>query len=143
MKRTPLRRKRLTPRRSAPERVQHVRTKPRAGAPPTAAEKRHIERVAAMPCLVSGDPATVHHVTGYADRIGRFSRSHRLVVPLAPQFHQHDFGSKSVERLNHRGFYREHGIDLLAEAERLWRESEALEVGAVSEHLRGQPDDQA
>jgi hypothetical protein len=30
----------------------------------------------------------------------------------------------SVEMLGHRGFYMEHGIDLMAEAERLWTESQ-------------------
>lgn len=105
----------------------HTRIKPKAGAAPTAEEKRHMERVAGLPCLVSGQrPVTLHHVTGYADRKGRFARSHRLVVPLAPEYHliQHDpHQTMSVEALGHRGFYQEWGIDLLAEAERLWRES--------------------
>ena len=83
-------------------------------------------RVAGLPCLVSGRrPVTLHHVTGYADRMGRFSRSHRLVVPLAPEYHLIQHGPKiSVEALGHRGFYQEWGIDLLAEAERLWAESQ-------------------
>ncbi len=108
------------------------RTKPlrsRRKAVP-ADEARHMARVAGLPCLVSGQPATVHHVTGYADRMGRFARSHRLVVPLAPEYHQKVFDPKasdpiSVEGLSHQGFYRVHGIDLLAEAERLWEESNA------------------
>ena len=108
MRRTPLRRK----------------SKP----PPTAEEALHLARVAEMPCLVSGKPATVHHVTGYADRMGRFTRSHRLVVPLAPEYHQkvHDPKASdptSVEGLSHQGFFTKYGIDLKAEAERLWRES--------------------
>lgn len=83
-------------------------------------------RVAGLPCLVSGKrPATLHHVTGYADRMGRFTRSHRLVVPLAPEYHLIQHGPKiSVEALGHRGFFIAYGIDLLAEAERLWAESE-------------------
>jgi hypothetical protein len=92
----------------------------------TALEKRHMARVAGLPCLVSGRrPVTLHHVTGYADRMGRFSRSHRLVVPLAPEYHLIQHGPKiSVEALGHRGFYQKWGIDLLAEAERLWAESQ-------------------
>ncbi len=87
-----------------------------------------MDRVAELGCLISGQPATLHHVTGYADRMGRFARSDRLVVPLAPEYHQKVFDPKaadpiSVEGLSHQGFYRKHGIDLLAEAERLWRES--------------------
>ena len=91
---------------------------------PTPAEKRHMARVAALPCLVCGSQATVHHVTGYADRMGRFARSHQLVTPLCPVHHQIQHGPReSVEALSHRGFFREYGIDLLAEAERLWRET--------------------
>lgn len=86
----------------------------------TASDKRHMAYVASLPCLVCGARATVHHVTGYADRIGRVSRSHKRVVPLCPVHHQIQFGPReSVEALGHRGFFREHGIDLMAEAERL------------------------
>lgn len=85
-----------------------------------AAERRHIARVGAMPCLVCGGQATVHHVTGYADRMGRIPRRHDRVVPLCPRHHQIQHGPReSVEALGHRGFYRVHGINLLAEAERL------------------------
>ena len=85
-----------------------------------AVERRHIARVAALPCLVCGGQATVHHVTGYADRMGRIPRRHDRVVPLCPRHHQIQHGPReSVEALGHRGFYRVHGINLLAEAERL------------------------
>lgn len=95
-----------------------------------AAVQRHMERVAALGCLVSGQPATLHHVTGYADRMGRFSRSDKLVVPLAPEYHLIQHGPHtSLESLGHRGFYTRYGIDLLADAERLWAESEAIENG--------------
>ena len=97
----------------------------------TADEKRHIARVAGLPCLVCGGVATVHHVTGYADRMGRFSRSPRLVVPLCPAHHQIQHGPRqSVEALGHRGFYQEWRIDLLAEAERLWGEREEQNLAA-------------
>lgn len=114
-------------------RPQHNRTKPKAGAPPTPAEKRHMERVADLPCLVSGKrPVTLHHVTAYADKPGRFARSHKLVVPLAPEYHQAVYDNASapvsVEILGHRGFYQEWGIDLYAEAVRLWNESERHET---------------
>lgn len=86
-------------------------------------------RVAGLPCLVSGKPATVHHVTAYADRIGRFGRSHRLIVPLAPEYHLIQHGPKtSVEALGHRRFFEVYGIDLFAEAERLEAESVALGI---------------
>ena len=96
------------------------------GKAANAQEKRHWDYVVRQGCLVCGGGATVHHVTGFADRIGRFPRSHHLVAPLCPQHHQAVFDNasapQSVERLSHRGFYQVHGIDLLKEAERLWAE---------------------
>lgn len=93
--------------------------------PPTAEERRHIERVASLPCLVCGEwPVTVHHVTGYSNRAGRFARSHKLIVPLAARYHLIQHGPReSVEAVGHRGFYELHGIDLRGEAERLWEET--------------------
>lgn len=98
---------------------------------PSSAERAHMNRVAQKGCLVCGRPATVHHVTGWADRMGRFARSDKLVVPLCPMHHQavHDplaSDPVSVENLNHQGFFKKHGIDLKAEAERLWEETCAL-----------------
>lgn len=123
MKRSPLRPKRPTPRRQAPERVQHVRSKPKAGAPPTAQEKRHMDRVAALGCLVCRSPAELHHVT--SDGLKRIARSHQRVVPLCPRHHRIHVGSaESVEYLGHAGFTIRYGIDLLSEADRLWRETE-------------------
>jgi hypothetical protein len=85
---------------------------------PTAAERRHMARVADMPCLVCGSPATVHHVT--SDGYKRITRSHMLVVPLCPVHHMIQHGPReSVEALGHAGFTKAYGIDLLAEAKRL------------------------
>ena len=83
--------------------------------------KRFHDWVAEHKCLVSGEDATLHHVTGYADKPGRFSRSDWLVVPLAPRFHQTVFDPFandpiSVEGLSHQGFFEKYRIDLLAEA---------------------------
>ena len=84
-------------------------------------------RVAALGCLASGGPATLHHVTSTVDG-GRITRSHQLVVPLAPEYHLIQFGPRwSVEALGHRGFYQEWGIDLHAEATRLWDETVEIE----------------
>lgn len=86
---------------------------------PTSAEKAHMARVAEMPCLVCGAQSTVHHVTASIHG-GRRSRSNMLVTPLCPAHHQIQWGPRdSVEALGHGGFYRVHGIDLLAEAERI------------------------
>jgi hypothetical protein len=105
---------------------KHGRIKPRPVKCP-----EHLARVATMRCLVQAChyPATVHHVTGYADRAGRLARSDRLVVPLCPRHHQIQHGPRfSVEALGHRGFFRQYGIDLLAEAQRIEAESVALGV---------------
>lgn len=93
---------------------------------PTAEERRHIKYVASLPCLVCHAQATVHHVTASIHG-GRMTRSHQRIVPLCPIHHQagHDpYANRpvSVERLGHRGFWQVHGIDLLAEADRLWSE---------------------
>ncbi len=101
----------------------------------SAAIKRHWSMVAGKGCCVCGGGAEVHHVTAYADRIGRLPRSDYLVVGLCP-LHHRGVGETSqmlvsVESLNHRGFYAEHGIDLFALASRLWAESEELERKAA------------
>ena len=83
--------------------------------------QRFHDWVASLPCLVTGEHGvTLHHVTGYADRPGRFSRSDWLVVPLSPPFHLIQHGPRwSVEALGHQGFFSVHGIDLFQEAMRL------------------------
>lgn len=126
-RRTRLKPKRDTPRRTD-GRVTHERTKPAAGSPPDRQEAAHLALVAAMPCLVCGKPATVHHVTGFADRPGRIPRSHRRVVPLCPPHHQKVFDPVaadpiSVEGLSHQGFFTKYGIDLMAVGNRLWTEN--------------------
>lgn len=103
------------------KRATPLRAKPKHKS---AAVRRHHDRVAALGCLVCGADATLHHVTGYADRPGRIGRDHWLVVPLCPWHHQIQFGPRqSVEALGHQGFYQEWGIDLFAEAMRLADES--------------------
>jgi len=86
---------------------------------PTAAERRHLTRVAAMPCLVCESPSTVHHVT--SDGYQRLTRTHERIVPLCPRHHMIQFGSlESVEALGHAGFTDAYGIDLLERAKQLW-----------------------
>ena len=89
----------------------------------TVEECRHFASVARMPCLACGArPVQVHHVTAGVNG-GRISRSHRRVVPLCFAHHKVEGGPESVEALAHSGFYRVHGIDLLAQADRLWSEA--------------------
>jgi hypothetical protein len=119
-------------------RRSHLKRKPKKA--PTAAEKRHIARVAEMPCLVSeiehmplngyaecSGRTTVHHVS--SDGFQRIARSPARVTPLCQKHHLIQYGPhESVERLGHRGFLQIYGIDLLAMADKLWAESERLEA---------------
>ena len=99
--------------------IRSGRTKERYNATPTAREKAYFAQIAAMPCLVCGANATVHHVTAGIHG-GRVTRRHDRVVPLCPRHHQIQHGPRdSVEALGHGGFYRKFGIDLMAVAERL------------------------
>jgi len=96
----------------------HNRMRPKAGAPPTALERRYMAYIASLPCLVCGRPATVHHVS--SDGFKRIARSHMLLSPLCPGHHMIQHGPTiSVEALGHAGFTEYHGIDLYAEAQRL------------------------
>jgi len=54
----------------------------------TADEKRHLDRLAAMPCAVCGirGPSQVHHPRAFAGMGQR--ASHWLAVPLCPDCHQ-------------------------------------------------------
>jgi hypothetical protein len=98
--------------------VSHGRIKERRKAHP-----KHLARIRAMLCLVPicYEPAEAHHVIGYADKAGRAPKRDDRVVPLC-SFHHRD-GPHAVHAINHRGFYREYRIDLMAVAVRLWEES--------------------
>jgi hypothetical protein len=96
--------------------------------------QRHFTRVADKGCVVCGAPCEIHHVTGYADRMGRITRSDERVVGLCPKHHRcgaEGGWDHSVEALGHAGFFNKYGIDLLAEADRLWNESMELERRAA------------
>lgn len=103
----------------------HKRSKPKAGAKPTAKQIAHREFVRKFPCVVCGShDIAPHHVTGYADRMGRLPRNHDLLAPLCRFHHQNTHNSKtSVEALNHRGFFKKYGIDLMRVAEGLRKRS--------------------
>lgn len=94
--------------------------KPKSKYKPKELERFH-DWAAEHGCLVCGADATLHHVTGYADRPGRFSRDDWMVAPLCPPHHQKAFDPSasdpiSVEGLGHQGFFDRYAIDLLAEA---------------------------
>lgn len=120
--------------------VDHRRMKPKAGAKPTAAEQRHMDRIATLPCLVTGQrPVTLHHPTAWGDRIGRLSRSHSIVVPLIARLHLIQHGPRwSVEALNHQRFCQIYGICLRTEGERLRAESIALGILPATNFNQGE-----
>jgi hypothetical protein len=122
VKRTPLRAKRLTPRRNE-GRVAHERIKPKEPKEPT-----YLGFIASLGCLVCGCPATVHHVT--SDGYKRLARSDRRVAPLCCRHHQIQHGPReSVEALGHAGFKARYGIDLLKWADDAWACHDAPEHG--------------
>jgi len=84
----------------------------------TAKERRHMARVAGIPCVLCGHmglgetPAIVHHLkygTGASDR-----SSHFLTIALCPEHH---VGASGVHKLKEHGLYlryRLSELDLLA-----------------------------
>lgn len=129
MKRTELKRKTPLRARSTPPKQREPMKRSRK-ASKSAVEKRHLDRVAQMPCILCKrhGPSTVHHVRHKITRSGTFARVDRRVVPLCPSCHQHDHGKESVERVHEAGIHERWGVDLWAEAERLWAESQAIEA---------------
>lgn len=75
---------------------------------PNAAEQRHMDRLAQMPCLVTGrKPVVLHHVMKAPGK--RCRRDHRFVVPLVPEMH--NMGPDSVHELGSEAlFERKHGL---------------------------------
>ena len=50
--------------------------------PATAAEKAHMDRVAALGCIICGKPACIHHVRQYGSK-----RDHKKVLPICDKHH--------------------------------------------------------
>lgn len=88
---------------------------------PTAAEQRHMDRVRAMGCVVTGtNEVHLHHVMKCPGKTKR--RDHRFVVGLAPELH--NMGPQSVHELGSEARFLEvHGYDLAAIAVREWENS--------------------
>lgn len=88
---------------------------------PTAAEQRHMDRVRAKGCVVTGASEVVlHHIMKCPGKTKR--RDHRFVVGLVPELH--NMGPASVHELGSEARFLEvHGIDLAAIAVREWENS--------------------
>jgi hypothetical protein len=111
LRRTPLRAKRPTPRRTDPDRVRHVRTRPRAGEPATAEQRRYWSQLP-QACQGCGRPGEcIHHLLSDAPgKTGR--RDHWFVVRLCGECH--NLGTESVHLLgSERAYEGVHGVDLV------------------------------
>lgn len=65
----------------------------------TAAERKHMDAVASLPCLICGaTPVSLHHVRRYGE-----TRKHSKVVPLCYTHHQ---GTEGIHTLGKREFER-------------------------------------
>lgn len=152
MKRTELKRKTPLRTRHVPPKQKHEPPKQRS-TPPKQREpmkrsrkaakpiriKVHLNRVAAMPCIIckKPGPSTVHHVRHKVTRSGTFARDDRRVVPLCPAHHLIQHGPhESVEALHEAGIFERFGVDLWAEAEGLWHGSEAWANGVEANLAR-------
>jgi len=114
MRRTPLNRKRETPRRNE-GRVSHERLKPKATGK-TSEERRFHGLLASLGCLVCGRAAEVHHVMHAAGKFKR--RDHRFCVPLCPDHHR---GPQGVHGLGSEGAFRDlWGVDLVGWCMAAW-----------------------
>lgn len=114
MKRTPLRRKTPLRSRSAMPRAKHVERTAQLGRmkrkrlSKTALEEKHLARVAALPCCVTGKrPVVVHHLMRAPGK--RTRRDHRWVVPLTDELHRntaaesvHGLGTEAKFEAHHR-----------------------------------------
>jgi len=86
----------------------------------SAAEKRHMGRIAAMPCCLCGDrPVHVHHIReGEAAGAGQKAKDF-LTIPLCPDCHTGPLGVHGDKTVIYAAGKNEH--DLLAETlERLY-----------------------
>lgn len=91
-------------------------------------DKQHLAYVASLPCAVPGcrGRATVHHLRclGSDACAGRRS-SDPFATPLCVEHHQGDTG---VHKLGEAAFWPALGIDPLALAAELWRQSHGGEM---------------
>jgi hypothetical protein len=99
-----------------------------------ALEERHIARIKAMPCLVSGKrPVDCHHLMKAPDK--RCRRDHRWVVPLHRDLHNggpdsvHGCGTEARFEVRH-GFQRGY---LVAWARKAWEETNESPDGGSPE----------
>ena len=83
--------------------------------PATKAESDHMEAVAALGCIISGQPAEVHHIAGHGVRA-----SHYETIPLSAHHHRNGPIGEAVHS-GRRSFEARYGTEreLLAKTNKL------------------------
>ena len=82
-----------------------------AKKPANTKEKKHLERVASLGCLVCGQESNVHHIR--AGQGTAMRASHYLTIPLCREHHQGDFSIHNSKREFENIYGSE--LDLLAD----------------------------
>jgi hypothetical protein len=71
-------------------------------------DPKYVAWVAAQGCMISGRPATIHHV-----RVCGGRRDDHRILPLAPEYHLLQHGPRSsIEALGKRGFEVRYGVNI-------------------------------
>ncbi len=108
IKRTPVKRKRATPRRGR------------------VVDKAYLEWASTQPCCITGKyPATSHHVRFFGSQ-----KNDQRIVRLIPELHIHECGMFSIERVGTAAFQDLYGISIEDEIRKL-RERYEREVLGV------------
>jgi hypothetical protein len=98
----------LSGRRLKRVQISRRRTMPRRGR---LVDREYLAWLVAQGCMISGRPATVHHVRRYGS-----PKDDRRTLPLAPEFHLIQHGPMtSIEALGKAGFEARYSVDLEAE----------------------------
>jgi len=86
-------------------RIKRRRSRTRRGR---VVDRDYLAWMATQPCIISGKPATVHHVRRFGE-----PKNDRRTLPLAPEYHMIGFGPHtSIEALGKAEFERRYGIDI-------------------------------
>ena len=72
-------------------------------------DEKYLAWIGSQPCMISGKPATVHHV-----RFCGSPKNDRRTLPLAPEYHEIQFSPFSIEALGKAKFQKRFGVDLEA-----------------------------
>jgi len=105
-----------------PKCPKHGRIRDVRARPMNAAEKRHADRLAKMPCLVCGmRPVELHHVK---DGPGG-KRDHTQIAPLCPSHHR--TGPQAVHAMSREDFNKLIGRNLLVWVRDQWMISEGMQ----------------